>query len=448
MITVDLLKNRPEHIPRLAAIWQKVLGSIWAPEVALDRVMERFKEHLNDASLPLTFVALENNIPVGMGSLRKNDGIREDLRPWLGSLVVAKEYQHQGVGKLLVQAVVEKAHMLGFNHLYLFAFDPTIPEYYKRLGWKKIGMDEFKSHLVTVMEIALCQEESFINLELVRQLIQEQFPEYVHLPITSVEKQGHDNRTYRLGEEMLIRLPTEECYALKVPKEQDLLPKLAKHLTISIPMSIKMGISTKDYPYPFSIYKWLNGISLNLVILSEKEQEQLAVDISLFLKSLQGIKDIDGPPPGQHNWWRGAHISVYDKGAREQISILENIIDSDKALCLWEKACNTHWKNQPVWVHGDMAVGNLLIEGGKLSGVIDFGGLALGDPACDLVIAWTYFKNKSRDIFMREMPFDEGTWLRARTWALWKATFELCQLGDKESYEALIQRKIIQEVLK
>lgn len=160
MITIDLLKNHPEHIPRLAAIWREVLGSIWAPEVALDRVMERFKEHLNDASLPLTFVALENNIPMGMGSLRKNDGIREDITPWLGSLVVAKEYQHQGVGKLLVQAVVEKAHMLGFNHLYLFAFDPTIPDYYTSLGWETLGMDTFKNHPVTVMKIALKQEES------------------------------------------------------------------------------------------------------------------------------------------------------------------------------------------------------------------------------------------------------------------------------------------------
>jgi aminoglycoside phosphotransferase (APT) family kinase protein len=285
------------------------------------------------------------------------------------------------------------------------------------------------------------------TLDLARKLIAEQFPEYASLPIVDVEKQGHDNRTYRLGDDMLIRMPTAAGYALKVPKEQELLPPLAKRLSIRIPAPIKMGKPSADYPYPFSIYKWLSGKSINLLTLTDKEKEQLAFDLSKFLKELQAITDVEGPEPGQHNWWRGDHVSVYDKGAREQIAELAEVIDAVQALALWDKACETKWDKQPVWIHGDFAIGNILIDSGKLSAVIDFGGAAVGDPACDLVIAWTYLSGKAREIFISKMDMDGDTWLRARGWALWKATFELCQIADKNSPEALLQKRIIDEVM-
>jgi aminoglycoside phosphotransferase (APT) family kinase protein len=277
-----------------------------------------------------------------------------------------------------------------------------------------------------------------ITPDLARKLITEQFSEYAHLPITSVEKQGHDNRTYRLGPDMLIRMPTAESYALKVPKEQSLLPKLVSHLTVSIPVPIKMGAASQGYPYPFSIYKWLEGTSINLLVLDNDCLEKLAFDLVRFLKELQSIDDVDGPTPGQHNWWRGDHVSVYDKGAREQISELSTVINEGKAIDLWELACKTKWDKPPVWIHGDFAIGNMLLKNSKLSSIIDFGGVALGDPACDLVIAWTFLNGKARDIFVQEMDLDEDTWLRAKAWALWKATFELCQIADKNSPEALI----------
>jgi aminoglycoside phosphotransferase (APT) family kinase protein len=164
------------------------------------------------------------------------------------------------------------------------------------------------------------------------------------------------------------------------------------------------------------------------------------------LKELQNITDVEGPEPGQHNWWRGDHVSVYDKGAREQISLLAGIIDSEEAMYLWERALGARWNDPPVWVHGDFAVGNMLLQAGKLSAIIDFGGVALGDPACDLVIAWTFLQGKARKIFVHEMALDEDTWLRAKAWALWKATFELCQIQDKNSPEAFVQKRIIEEV--
>ncbi len=154
-IKIDFLKNHPNVIPELAAIWHQVLGSIWVPDISIEHVIARFQEHLNENQLPLTLVAFCDDKPVGMCSLRDNDGIRPDLTPWLGSLVVHPDYQRVGIALKLINAVKQKAKQLGFNRLYLFAFDPTLPNYYARLGWDKMGMDKFKGHDVTVMEIGI-----------------------------------------------------------------------------------------------------------------------------------------------------------------------------------------------------------------------------------------------------------------------------------------------------
>lgn len=154
MIKIDLLKNHPQSIPTIANIWHVVLGKIWMPEIGIEEIEFGYHEEMND-NMPLSYIALYEEIPVGSCTLQLNDGIRPDLGPWLGDLVVDPKYQKQGIGKILVNVAVEKAKELGFEKLYLFAFDPTIPEYYERLGWRKIGIDEFKSHPVTVMEIDL-----------------------------------------------------------------------------------------------------------------------------------------------------------------------------------------------------------------------------------------------------------------------------------------------------
>jgi len=154
-LSIDLLKNHPHCIPRLAEIWQEVLGSIWAPHVTLEQVHSKYQTHLNDCQLPITFVALVDRQPVGMCSLRENDGIRPELSPWLGSLVLDPVFQNQGIAKLLIEQVKTKAKQLGYSNLYLFAFDPTIPTYYNSIGWKTIADDQCREHPVTVMEIIL-----------------------------------------------------------------------------------------------------------------------------------------------------------------------------------------------------------------------------------------------------------------------------------------------------
>ena len=228
-----------------------------------------------------------------------------------------------------------------------------------------------------------------------------------------------------------IRIPSAKYYSLKVPKEQELLPLLNPYLSDDIPIPIKMGNPSQEYPFNFSIYKWLEGTSANHLEFDNKSLESIAVQLAKFLKELHGIHGVNGPSPGKHNGWGGDHVSVYDQGARKQIAELSEIIDEHKAMKLWEQACKITPNKKPVWIHGDFAFGNFLIKDGELSGVIDFGGMAIGDPACDLVIAWTFLKDKSREVFIESMGYDSDTWIRARGWALWKATFELCQTKDK-----------------
>lgn len=150
MITIDLMKNHPQAIPTLANIWHEVLGKIWMPEIGIEEIEYLYYEELSQ-DFPLTFIALYGEIPIGSCTLQLKDDVRLDLGPWISDLVVDTKYQKQGIGKMLLDVAVEKATWLGFEKLYLFAFDPAISEYYQRLGWEKMGMDKFKSHPVTVM---------------------------------------------------------------------------------------------------------------------------------------------------------------------------------------------------------------------------------------------------------------------------------------------------------
>jgi aminoglycoside phosphotransferase (APT) family kinase protein len=262
-----------------------------------------------------------------------------------------------------------------------------------------------------------------ITVEVVSCLISEQFPQWADLEICPVALDGWDNTTFRLGEEMTVRLPSHQRYVPQIDKEQRWLPVLAPQLPVPIPRPIAKGSSGCGFPGPWSIYGWLEGEPAAIVGVTD--YDLLASDLAGFLAALQHVATEDGPPPGAHSFNRGGPVSVWDEQTRTTIGELAGDIDADGALEAWEAALAAEWDGADVWVHGDVTGSNLLLRDDRLCGVIDFGCAAVGDPACDLTAAWTLFTATSRARFMNALPFDEGTWARARGWALWKALIEI-----------------------
>lgn len=286
-----------------------------------------------------------------------------------------------------------------------------------------------------------------ITNSLVTDLITEQFPKWSHLHIRPVDFNGWDNRTFRLGEKMSIRLPSAEEYALKVQIEQKWLPLLAPHLSFPIPIPLAMGKPSKNYPWNWSIYKWIEGESANNLLIDKTNLQQIALNLAQFLNELHKIDVTGGPAAGTHNFYRGGSLSVYDAETRSAIVLLKGFIDVDTVTSVWEKAISSQCSNKPVWVHGDFSAGNILIKGNRLEAVIDFGGMGIGDPACDLVIAWTFLTHESRKIFRSHLCLDPDTWARARGWALWKALITIVPLNDKTCSQAIKQKQIINDII-
>ena len=288
-----------------------------------------------------------------------------------------------------------------------------------------------------------------IPVTLVRELIAEQFPQWSHLPISPVPVGGWDNRTFRLGKEMSIRLPSAEEYAEKVHIEQQWLPFLARYMSSPIPIPIAIGQPSKNYPWHWSIYRWLKGESANMLQqFDATDLKQLAIDLAKFLRELHKINTTGAPVPGPHNFYRGAAPIVYDEETRSAINQLQHLIDGAAVTEVWERAINSRWDKKPVWIHGDLSAGNILINDNKLCGIIDWGGMAVGDPACDLVIAWTLLTPPSRKIFKVDVNLDTETWARARGWALWKALITIVAEENKTGLKVAKQLNIINAILR
>lgn len=283
-----------------------------------------------------------------------------------------------------------------------------------------------------------------IDVSLVRDLIDAQFPQWSHLPITPVAFSGWDNRTFHLGTKMSVRLPSAEAYALQVDKEQQWLPNLAPHLPLDIPQPIAKGRPTSDYPWQWSIYPWIEGQAASVACIRDKCL--FAKDLAHFLQKLQRIDPRDGPLAGEHSFFRGGSLGTYHAEVEEALKILSKNQDVSLLTSIWSTALKEAWKKTPVWIHGDVATGNLLVREGRLCAVIDFGQLAVGDPACDLVITWTFFAGESRDAFRQALQMDNATWARARGWALWKALIVCAQLPGTNPLEIEKSWNVLKEI--
>ncbi|MGX8008737.1 aminoglycoside phosphotransferase family protein [Mesorhizobium sp. ORM8.1] len=283
-----------------------------------------------------------------------------------------------------------------------------------------------------------------IDTDLVRRLVDAQFPQWRHLPVTPVAFGGWDNRTFHLGDEMTVRLPSAAPYSLQVEKEHRWLPRLAPRLPLPIPTPLAMGEPAEDYPWHWSVYRWIEGETAKTAHITDLRA--FAVALADFLIALRRIDPTDGPAPGQHNFYRGGPLTVYDGEARQAIAALEGRIDTQAATDVWEAALAANWHRSPVWFHGDVVWGNLLVADGSLSAIIDFGTSGVSDPSCDLAIAWTFFEGASREAFRERIAVDKATWARGRGWTLWKALITVAG-HDANQAEATRQRRVIDEVL-
>jgi aminoglycoside phosphotransferase (APT) family kinase protein len=269
-------------------------------------------------------------------------------------------------------------------------------------------------------------DEVGTDAALVRRLLAAQFPQWSERAIEPVVSYGTDHDIYRLGADLAARLPRIGWATDQAAKEAKWLPRLAPHLPLALPLPLAMGHPADGYPFDWSVCTWLPGENANGTIT---DLDLAAVDLAGFVLALRQIDTTGAHPRPRHG--RGAPLAENDDQVRRSIGQLGDRIDADAALRAWQESLNAPaWDGPEVWVHGDLLPGNLLVVDGRLSGVIDFGGLNVGDPACDLQPAWNVFSGHSRARFRAELDVDDASWLRGRGWALCQAVSALPYYWD------------------
>jgi aminoglycoside phosphotransferase (APT) family kinase protein len=288
--------------------------------------------------------------------------------------------------------------------------------------------------------------EVHTDASLVGRLLASQFPNWAGLPIKPVHSAGTDNALYRLGEDMVVRIPRIHWATGQVDKEHQWLPRLAPFLPLDIPIPLAKGKPGEGYPWHWSVYRWLDGE--NAILESLSDPSQTATKLAQFIVALQSIDATSGPPPGPHNSSRGVPLATRDSPTRAAIAALNGLVDTDAATAAWEAALQAPaWRGPPIWIHGDMQPGNLLSVQGRLSAVIDFGCLGIGDPACDVMVAWMFLSADTRGVFRAVLQVDEATWRRGRGWALSAGLIALPYYQNSNPVLARIAQRAIDEVL-
>jgi aminoglycoside phosphotransferase (APT) family kinase protein len=255
-------------------------------------------------------------------------------------------------------------------------------------------------------------DEVETDSELVRRLLAEQHPQWADLPIQRVESAGTDNAMYRLGDELAVRLPRIHWSVEHVAKERKWLPFLAPHLPLAVPLPVATGDPDDVFPYPWSVVRWVAGEMATLDRLGDPVQA--ALDLAAFVLALQAVDPTGGP---EHH--RGFPVRLQDEGVHQGVAGLRGEVDGDAVLEAWNRViAASDYDAPPRWFHGDLAYLNLLAEGGKLSGVIDWGTCGVGDPAIETVVAWSLFPPDARDAYRDALGIDDATWERGKGWVL------------------------------
>jgi aminoglycoside phosphotransferase (APT) family kinase protein len=253
-----------------------------------------------------------------------------------------------------------------------------------------------------------------IDKDLVARLIAAQFPQWAHLPLVKVPSAGTDHAMYRLADDMVVRLPRVPRAADQVDTEQRWLPHLAPQLPLQVPVPLGHGVPGQGFPMPWSVYAWLDGE--NAIDRPIIDLRDAALELGGFVVALRRIDATGGPQS-----FRGGPMSTsgYDVHAPIRHLGADSTIDAEAATAAWDQVLALpQWAGKPSWLHGDLMPGNLLTRDGRLTGVIDFGVVGIGDPACDLIPAWYVFGGETRELFRAAADVDDATWARGRGWAL------------------------------
>ncbi|MCY7302562.1 MAG: aminoglycoside phosphotransferase family protein [Thermoleophilia bacterium] len=279
-------------------------------------------------------------------------------------------------------------------------------------------------------------DELDIDDALVRRLVSEQFPEWAALPLVRIEPPGTDNAIFRLGRGLSVRLARRDGSTEPGGTEHDWLPRLAPVLPVEIPTPVAQGRPTNDYPWFWDVHTWVEGETVPVRTI---DAIQAARDIARLVEALQRVSSIDAPQG------RGIPLAERDEGTRAWLAQL----GGDPALTEeWERALAAPpWEGSPVWHHGDLDARNWLVRDGRISGVIDWGSMGVGDPACDVMVAWKLHSRAARDAFREALPTDDATGDRARGWVLSQAVAALgyyprennpTLVGEAERWLALV----------
>ncbi|MGW0935630.1 aminoglycoside phosphotransferase family protein [Streptomyces sp. NPDC002666] len=276
---------------------------------------------------------------------------------------------------------------------------------------------------------------------LVRRLITTQFPHWSGLPVERVGAAGTANAMYRLGTDLVVRLPRTAGSADDTAKEHHWLPRLAPSLPVVIPVPLGAGVPGEGYPYPWSVYGWLDGSCP--AVGDPAEAMALAQDLARFITALHRVDPTGGPPS-----YRSEPLAARDSAVREALADLRTEIDTAAAAEVWETALRAPAPTgPPVWIHADLQPGNMLTADRRLTAVIDFGCLGLGDPAVDLIVAWYVLPATARDTFRTAVKADDAAWGRGIGWALSIALMELQYYRETNAFMADTARHVIAEIL-
>ena len=283
--------------------------------------------------------------------------------------------------------------------------------------------------------------EVAIDAPLVRALLQEQHPDLGDLKLVDIGE-GWDNRLFRLGDDLAVRLPRRAASARLIEREQRWLPSLSERLPLAVPVPRRTGRPGDRFPWRWSITSWFPGQTA--LMAPPPDAQATAVALGQFLCALHQ----PAPPNAPHNPWRGVPLADRDKALREHLRQLDGLVDREAVFTLWDRALSpSRWPGSPCWIHGDLHPANLVVSNGRLSAVIDFGDLAAGDPAVDLSVAWMLLPLSARPAFRASARasrdlIDDETWMRARGWALALGLAYLARSGDDDGLRALAQSTI------